>query len=168
MPQPTEQWKPIPDAPGYEASTHGRIRSTDRTLRDGRKAAGQILKPRQSNRGYWQVNIRADGKPKTITVHRAVLLAHAGPPPPGKPHTRHWPNDDPADNRWPENLSWTDAATNEADKIRRERRLGYVAAVHRPSPTPAGNGQSPKRRTKAGHSRWSRIVAKITGGRRGH
>ena len=72
------------------------------------------------------MNLRQDGKVKTVTVHRCVLLAHAGSPPADKPFSRHHPNDDPADNRWPENLSWCDATTNEADKLERQRRAGYV------------------------------------------
>ena len=159
--EPSEIWKPIPDFPGYEASSRGRIRSCDRVGRDGRRMGGKVLTPRQSNRGYWQVNVREGGKPRTITVHRAVLLAHAGPPPPGRPFTRHFPNDDPADNRWPENLSWCSQEVNEQDKIRRQKRLGYVAAVHAPSQTRRSDAKSPEPARRGGHPRLSRIVTKI-------
>ena len=122
----SETWKPIPGFPGYEASTKGRIRSTDRTLPDGRHASSKILTPRLSNRGYWQVNLRKDGKVKTVTVHRCGLLAHVGPPPPDRPFSRHFPDDNP-DNNQLGNLSWCSQEVNEADKIDRKRRAGDVA-----------------------------------------
>ena len=161
-----EHWQPIPGAPGYEISNHGRVRSVDnRELRDGRAAGGQILKQRPSNRGRPQVNVRVGGKPWTINVPRMVLLAHAGDPPPGRPFTRHHPNDDPWDNHWPENLSWCDQPTNEQDKINRAKRLGYVEARHAPSQQPASDTRSPVQDRKPvgiSHQRLSRIVTKIS------
>jgi NUMOD4 motif len=121
-----ETWKPIPDFDGYEASDWGRIRSVPRTLPDGRQAGGKILAQRRSNRGYQQVNLRRDGQVKTVTVHRCVLLAHVGPPPPDRPFSRHHPDDDPANNNL-SNLSWCSQEVNEQDKINREKRNGYVA-----------------------------------------
>ena len=139
----SEEWKPIAVAPGYECSNRGQFRSVGRTLRDGRQAAGTILTQGTTNRGRPKVNVRVDGEPVTLNVPRVVLTTFAGPPPPGRPFTRHHPNDDPWDNRWPENLSWCDRKTNEADKLERAKRLGYVEPRHAPSQQPAGNGQSP-------------------------
>jgi hypothetical protein len=86
---PAETWAPVPGFPGYAASDRGQIRNRD----------GRTLKPRVSNSGYLLINlIDAAGRKQTRTVHTLVMLAHEGPPPPGK-QVRHW-NDDPLDNRW--------------------------------------------------------------------
>jgi len=156
----TEEWKPINGAPGYECSNRGRFRSTDRTLRDGRKAAGCILTPTVSNRGRPKVNVRVDGKPVTLNAPRIVLYTHKGPPPPGKPFTRHHPDDDPW-NMDIGNLSWCDRPTNEADKIRRAKRLGYVEPRYAPSQRPVVDAPSPKSHPKIRHAWWSRFVTKI-------
>ena len=159
-----ETWKPIGAAPGYECSDRGRFRSADRTLRDGRRATGKILTQRPSNRGRPQVNVRVDGKPVTLNVPRTVLITFAGAPPVDRPFTRHHPNDDPWDNRWPENLSWCSQEVNEQDKINRARRLGYVEARHAPSQQPVVDALSPvqdRKPVKIRHPRLSRIVTKI-------
>jgi hypothetical protein len=124
-----EVWRPIGYGfSAYEASTHGRVRSVDRTLPGGRRCKGVVLKTRISNRGYVLVNVRDDyGVVQTRTVHTLVLLAFAGPPPAGL-ETRHL-DDDPRNNRWapgPEkvarahggNLMYGTRAQNDADKIR--------------------------------------------------
>jgi HNH endonuclease len=83
----------------------------------GRQLRGVVLKTRLSNRGYVLVNIRnAAGEVTTRTIHTLVLEAFAGPARPGE-EACHW-NDDPADNRWPENLRWGTKAENLADRMR--------------------------------------------------
>ena len=69
-----ETWRPIPRAPGYEASTRGRIR----------RAGRRPLKPRPCKDGYLAVDVAADGRPaRTIQVHTLVAVAFHGPCPPG-------------------------------------------------------------------------------------
>jgi hypothetical protein len=105
---PAEVWQAIGwGFSSYEASSHGRIRSVDRTLPGGRRCKGMVLKLRISNRGYLLVNLRDDnGAVQTRTVHTLVMLAFAGPPPKGL-ETRHL-DDDPLNNAWapgPEKVS---------------------------------------------------------------
>jgi hypothetical protein len=111
-----ETWKAIPGYPFYEASDLGSVRSIDRTeAATGRRLPSVVLKTRVSNSGYVLVNLRdADGKTQTRTVHRLVMLAFAGPCPAGQ-QTRHL-NDNPLDNRWPENLCYGTREENQADK----------------------------------------------------
>jgi hypothetical protein len=108
-----ETWKGIPGFGFYEASDCGRIRS----LPGGRRGAGRVLATRISQRGYVLVNLTDDGGTRqTRSVHSLVLLTFAGPPPRGQ-ESRHW-NDDPLDNRWPENLMYGTRAENDADRLR--------------------------------------------------
>lgn len=76
-----EVWKAIPDFPGYEASSRGRVRSVDRTVtRDcrwgGKSTAylrGRMLALAPNSHGYLVVSL-CDGEVKiTRTVH--VLIA---------------------------------------------------------------------------------------------
>jgi hypothetical protein len=109
-----ETWKPIPGYGGYEASDMGRIRSIDRTLADGRRLRGQLLKPRKGNRGYMTVKVTDDaGHKQTRTVHRLVLMTFTGPCPEGQ-ETRHGPGGQ-LDNRLA-NLCYGTPAENAADK----------------------------------------------------
>jgi hypothetical protein len=124
-----EVWRPIGYGfASYEASTHGKVRSIDRTLPGGRRCKGVVLKPRISNRGYLLVNVRDDnGDRQTRTVHTLVMLAFVGLPPAGQ-ETRHL-DDVPLNNRWAPgdekatraaggNLIYGTPAQNAADKIR--------------------------------------------------
>ena len=110
------EWRPIDGCPGYEVCDRGEARSLDRTI-GGRQLRGVTLATRISNRGYVLVDVRdANGVKHTRTMHSLVLNAFAGPPRPGE-EARHW-NDDPLDNRWPENLLWGTKPQNAADKVR--------------------------------------------------
>jgi hypothetical protein len=132
-PSETERWKPIPEFEGfYEASTLGRIRSVERALRIRsrhgtyytRRYPGCVIKP--STRGYRGqylfVNLQRAGRQFSVSVHRAVLLAHVGPPPFPEAEVLHGPNHDPADNRLC-NLRWGSHEENNDD---RNRVNGYV------------------------------------------
>jgi len=99
-----EQWRPIPGFEGlYEASNLGRVRSP-RT----------ILKQRLSNKGYPVVELSKDGRSRESLVHRQVLSAFQGGPPPGN-ECRHL-NGIPTDNRI-ENLAWGSRSENTVDQI---------------------------------------------------
>jgi hypothetical protein len=122
-PPPGPEWKPIPGAPGYEASHRGKYRSVDRESAGGRKLRGKELSQRLGNQvrdGGTQYMIgdvrREDGSKWTDTVHSFVLRAHDRAPEPGE-ECCHGPGG-PLDNRWPENIRWGTKAENEADKPR--------------------------------------------------
>ena len=122
-PPPGPEWKPIPGAPGYEASHRGKYRSVDRMSADGRKLKGRELSIRLQNRTREDDTVyavgdvrRADGSKWTDTVHSFVLRAHDRAPEPGE-ECCHGPGG-PLDNRWPENIRWGTKAENEADKPR--------------------------------------------------
>lgn len=67
-----EQWKTIPEYEGlYMASNLGNIKS----LRFGKE---KILKTRQKNSGYLNVNLWKDKKSITMLVHRLVASAFYG------------------------------------------------------------------------------------------
>ena len=162
----TETWAPIGHGfSAYEASNLGQIRSIDRTLADGRRRRGIVLKTRVSNRGYELVNVRDDnGTVQTRTVHTLMMLAFVGLPPPGQ-QTRHY-DDNPLNNRWEPgaekasraaggNLFYGTQEENDADKARNAapphlpwwRRLlkvthrsGYAAS---PSPERSRSGDRP-------------------------
>lgn len=69
-----ERWRPIPRAPGYEASSLGRIRLVGHTP----------IKPRLTRKGYEIVDVVADGRPsRTIEVHVLVADTFLGPRPSG-------------------------------------------------------------------------------------
>lgn len=80
-------WKPIPECPGYEASSCGQIKSCSRKLvrRNGREhtTPDRVLRQNPDSRGYPQFRAYVDKKKKMILVHRAVYLAHIGPIPKG-------------------------------------------------------------------------------------
>lgn len=114
-----EQWAPIPSAPGYEASTLGRIRSLDRVVaaRAGSTALrrGRALKPHSGRGGYLNVCLSGLARRRTRAVHLLVLEAFDGPRPAGLV-ARHM-NGNHLDNR-AENLQWGTACENLRDQVR--------------------------------------------------
>lgn len=114
-----ERWKAIPGHKGYQASSLGRVRSVPRTLRDGRKAGGVVLRQQPDKDGYLTVML---GR-KRVRVNVVVQLAFAGPP-----EVRHR-NGDRTDNR-PSNLIYGSRVENEADKRKKgtEERDGRVVS----------------------------------------
>lgn len=106
-----ERWRPIRGYKGYEASSLGRVRSVPRTLRDGRRAGGVVLKQQPDRDGYLTVML---GR-KRVRVNVAVQLAFAGPA-----EVRHLDGDQ--ENNRPENLVWGSRVENERDK--RQKRGG--------------------------------------------
>jgi hypothetical protein len=100
-----ETWRDIPRHRGYQASSEGRIRSVDRTLRDGRTAGGVILALQPDKDGYLTVKLSG----KRVRVNVVVQLAFAGPP-----EVRHLDGD--RTNNRPENLEYGSRWRNERDK----------------------------------------------------
>ncbi len=83
----TEVWKDIPGYEGfYQASSLGRIRSLDRTVKykDGREGFvfGRILKSSPGTHGYPMVDVSRDGKRRHVGIHILVALTFHGPKPP--------------------------------------------------------------------------------------
>lgn len=103
-----EEWRPVVGFEGhYEVSSHGRVRSLDRTLTYGRgrtrKYAGRIMKTPQSTCGHPVVSLSKGGRCWTAYVHRLVLDAFEGPRPPN--HRIRRLDGDLLNNR-PGNLLW--------------------------------------------------------------
>ena len=95
-----------PQYSAYEVSHRGLVRSLDRQLPDGRQVKGRVLKATVSGKSpYPKVTLYDDaGKAATFHVHSLVLLVYVGECPDGQ-EALHG-NDDPLDNRWPENLAY--------------------------------------------------------------
>lgn len=114
-----EIWKPIPGYEGYEASSHGRIRSFWKSL--GGKKRGWTLdnKPQKiltvslQKWGYFRVCLSKEGHFHHLKVHRLVLLAFIGPCPPGMQACHIDGN--PANNHL-DNLKWDTPKVNMADR----------------------------------------------------
>lgn len=83
----SEQWQPIPEFVGYEASSLGRIHSVQRKVSQCgymRTMKGRIIKIRKDSQGrYILVTISKDNKPYTRLVHRLVWTAFHGAIPVG-------------------------------------------------------------------------------------
>ena len=102
------EWRAIPGYERYAVSDTGRVRSL------GTRNRPQAMKLHTVD-GYQKVSLtcaNCAGK-KKLFVHRLVLLAFRGSPPPGKPRTRHL-NGKSTDNRLT-NLKWGDDLENARD-----------------------------------------------------
>lgn len=121
----TEQWRPIPGASRYEASSHGRVRSVDRTiplpLKSGRvaqrKHKGCVLRHNHGmTGGYASVVITLDnGDRLTKSVHILVCSTFHGERPAPGYEVRHL-NGVRTDNR-AENLAWGTRSENSYDTV---------------------------------------------------
>ena len=110
----TEEWRIIPDWPGYEASSAGRVRR-----------ATFVLSIRVMETGYCTVKLRRSGDPKQHQrkVHRLVLEAFVGRRPDDM-QCRHL-DGDKTNNRI-ENLTWGTPAENVADQFRLGERPSHA------------------------------------------
>lgn len=113
-----EAFRAITEAQGYAVSSSGRVASSKGRGKlegdDGRLWI--ILRQSLSTKGYPQVNLMIDARSATRSVHRLVLHAWTGPPPPGKPECRHL--DGEKTNNYADNLAWGTSAENSADQAR--------------------------------------------------
>lgn len=114
-----EVWKAIPGLEQfYEASTHGRIRSLSRTVRQktGKQylQAGRVMKPALGIKNKY-FSLRLTNQVETVTryVHHLVLITFVGPAPEGMEGCHG--DGDRANNRI-SNLRWDTRSNNHADK----------------------------------------------------
>lgn len=76
----------------------------------------RLLRLATDKDGYQTVKLAIEKRQVSWKVHRLVLLAFVGPPPPGKPLARHL-DGDPQNNSIT-NLVWGDNSENQIDRIR--------------------------------------------------
>ena len=112
-----EEWKAIPDFPGYEVSNCGQVRSYWRLggAGGGIRLANipqKILRPRISHRGYCMVDLCKNGKRYFCSVHRLVLITFVGPCPPGFEACH---NDGKRQHNVVSNLRWDSYTNNRLD-----------------------------------------------------
>jgi hypothetical protein len=107
-----EHWRPVPGAPGYDVSDHGRVRS----MRVHRGQPGpRILKSSIDSHGYACVSPSLAGRQPVLRVHLLVLRAFRGPCPDGQ-EARHLDGD--ALNNSLTNLVWGSRSQNTLDMVR--------------------------------------------------
>lgn len=105
-----ELWRPVPDYPGYEASSEGRVRSVDReviTKTGVRIYNGKLLRTSMS-KGYVFVPLGRGNE--HIGVHVAVCGAFHGAKPFPEAMANH--KDHVRDNNTPDNLEWSTPIEN--------------------------------------------------------
>ena len=111
----TIEWKDLGlhGFPGYEVSNDGRVR---RSAGARGTTIGREVRPHAVPRsGLLRLQLRVDGGPKNVFVHRLVLFAFVGPCPPGM-ECRHL-DGDPTNNHV-ENLRWGTHLENMRDRVR--------------------------------------------------
>jgi hypothetical protein len=71
-----EEWRSIPEFDGYQVSSLGRVKSTDRFCGDRPGVTkGKILKPFRNKRGYLEVNLYKNSKSTAKIIHRLAAKA---------------------------------------------------------------------------------------------
>ena len=116
-----EQWKEIPDFPGYEVSDHGRIRSYLKYVGACKWEIAQepqrILKPAPSHngKGYLFVRLSVNGMIHYRSIHTVVLISFMGLPP---KNCECLHNDNNKLNNHLINLSWGTHKQNCKDRSR--------------------------------------------------
>ena len=133
----TEEWRPIPGYPDYEASSLGRIASVKRGER-------QVLAGGRTDTGYRNVLLYTDGVRVGARVHALVALTFHGPRPEGL-EVRHLDGDQL--NNAATNLRYGTHEENMQDQ-RRHRGLLLIVGV---DPVPRVRASSTH--CKHGHER---------------
>jgi hypothetical protein len=115
-----EHWLPVPGLEGsYEVSDLGRVRSLDRVVPhcwgSTKRIKGKLLKPGTDEQGRNCHRLSDGASTSTQRVHRLVLTAFVGQPPPGFVCCHN--NGDPTDNRL-SNLRWDSQSGNMRDAVR--------------------------------------------------
>jgi hypothetical protein len=102
----TEEWRPIADFEGYEASNTGRVRST-------KFGKVRIRKHSLTGSGHLKISLCKDGKPHTFGLQRIIAQCFI-PNPEGKPCVDHIDRD-PSNNHV-SNLRWCSISENSANR----------------------------------------------------
>ena len=107
-----EIWTAVSGYEGtYEVSTHGNVRSLDRTDCRGQKRKGRLLRTRTGRKGYPLVNLCLEGVANpALSVHRLVATAFLPPPRPDQTQVNHI--DGVKTNNHVANLEWCSPAEN--------------------------------------------------------
>jgi hypothetical protein len=119
---PIEIWRLIPDYPAYRVSTFGQIETRWQRVKGGgrgERIIGDVWKPMFPSVGkYGHLGITLRNRPnekKKMSVHACVLMAFAGPCPPGMIGCHD--DGDPSNNH-ARNLRWDSHKANKADALR--------------------------------------------------
>ncbi|WP_375274469.1 HNH endonuclease [Methylorubrum thiocyanatum] len=99
-----ELWRTIPDWPGYEVSSWGKVRRRNRVLRPASVAK------------YPFITLSCRQKRKSARIHHLVAAAFLGPPPFEGAIVAH--NDGDTSNAKASNLRWASARENQHDRAR--------------------------------------------------
>lgn len=120
-----EQWKDAVGFEGlYQVSSFGRVKSVARSVPSSsrwgtpciRRLPEKIMHPTpQDAYGHLLVNLQKGGETHRKWVHHLVLEAFVGPRPTGM-ECRHFPSNDPTNNRL-DNLQWGTPKQNGEDRV---------------------------------------------------
>lgn len=128
----TEQWLGLVAYPGYEASSHGRVRSNWKFYRPSILAPTPWLLDLTNTNGYPKVSLRLkSGRYRRCFVHRLVLEAFVGPCPEGMEGC-HFPDPNPENCRL-HNLRWATHQENSNDRWLNDRD-GFRNAIGEGNP----------------------------------
>ena len=103
-----EAWKTIEQFAGYEVSDAGNIR---RYLKSGKT---RLLKPWKNDQGYQYVSLYSNRKQHNIRIHRLVAIAFVAGQHASTDVVDHIDGD--RENNAANNLRWTNASTNNANR----------------------------------------------------
>lgn len=134
----TEEWRPIPGHPFYEASNLGRIRSLPRivTRRDGSPlpVKGRIMKSHPGGPGKLHLFTGVGSERPSVQVHILVCTTFHGPRPSPKHEVAHW--DGNGFNNNATNLRWATRKENVADTARHGTQSAPPHSYGREHPRP--------------------------------
>lgn len=113
----SEEWRQVPSAPKYYASSFGRIR--------GPRGIRKLCSPPKA-RGYLRVSVMIGNVVRSFGAHVLVCEAFHGPKPSPEHEVAHWDGMRPNNNE--ANLRWATHAENGQDMVRH----GVVAKDRHP------------------------------------
>lgn len=107
---PPEEWRVIPEHPGYRVSNLGHVQSRRRRGQTGgHDEVWRDSKVGRTNHGHLMIRMSYGGKAVRLYIHRLVLELFVGPCPPGMEGCH---NDDNPANNCITNLRWDTHSNN--------------------------------------------------------